>query len=324
MKEKSEQLEQIVTKSPQESVLEPLLEVTSALQAISTHMMEIDESQKEMNGVMVEVMNTQNDLPKDKTSSTEEEDRDLFREWVEGQMKQVVELVGNIRSESERLMKVEDDVNPSLQGLEEEFDRLRDGWEKLQQERTEELAAERAKEDARGKREEEMAKVEVHATKLGAVQFDDVGVQVDREVLKVVPPVHSLRTLNADVTLIDLHEHEHLRPQGEKRMGARSESMLLTLLLDELQGIKQHIRESDERTRDEVAKLRRLHSEEIRNLWNGLTAREEIDARRVQNDIERLRERGWDRDRNHNRARNVWGEGYYPDAEVSELKRRIA
>ncbi|KAF6743605.1 hypothetical protein DFP72DRAFT_932712 [Ephemerocybe angulata] len=108
-----------------------------------------------------------------------------------------------------------------------------------------------------------------------------------------------------------------------------SESAVLRLLLEEFRLIKEQMRVSERRTREEIASIRLLHAAELESLRNELAEKEEAQTRRWEQERERLRAGEGSRIREPSRSSWAPEDHQYPppsaqEAEILELKRRLS
>ncbi|KAF6756038.1 hypothetical protein DFP72DRAFT_894526 [Ephemerocybe angulata] len=108
-----------------------------------------------------------------------------------------------------------------------------------------------------------------------------------------------------------------------------SESAVLRLLLEEFRLIKEQMRVSERRTREEIASIRLLHAAELESLRNELAEKEEAQTRRWEQERERLRASEGGRIREPSRSSWAPEDHQYPppsaqEAEILELKRRLS
>lgn len=108
-----------------------------------------------------------------------------------------------------------------------------------------------------------------------------------------------------------------------------SESTVLRLLLEEFRLIKEQMRVSERRTREEIASIRLLHAAELESLRNELAEKEEAQTRRWEQERERLRASEGGRIREPSRSSWAPEDHQYPppsaqEAEILELKRRLS
>ncbi|KAF6761026.1 hypothetical protein DFP72DRAFT_1092570 [Ephemerocybe angulata] len=96
------------------------------------------------------------------------------------------------------------------------------------------------------------------------------------------------------------------------------ESTLLRLLLEEFRLIKEQMRVSERRTREEIASIRLLHAPELESLMNELVEKERAQTCRWEQERERLRESEGGRIREPSRSSWAPEDHQYPPPSVQD------